>query len=157
MVEPPVSYLDPTVPAVARQIGVSIGTAGCACLVRRTLSLRPPSTSCTISAGLPPSWQEKKATPDELEARAEANGYRRGEHREEDSRRDCNKHEDKTKKDQERLLVSPESPRDFRLARLRELWSSSAQAQTRPRGTGLSAPACSASTLRLSRGLSECP
>jgi hypothetical protein len=33
----------------------------------------------------------KKATPDELEARAEANGYQRGAHREEDSRRDGNK------------------------------------------------------------------
>jgi hypothetical protein len=41
----------------------------------------------------------KKVTPDELEARAEANGYQRGAHREEDSRRDGNKHEDKTKKD----------------------------------------------------------
>ena len=46
----------------------------------------------------------KKATLDELEARAEANGYRRGAHREENSRLDCNKHEDKTKKDQDTTL-----------------------------------------------------
>jgi hypothetical protein len=46
----------------------------------------------------------KKTTLDELEARAEANGYQRGAHREEDSRRDGNKHEDKTKKDQDATL-----------------------------------------------------
>ena len=46
----------------------------------------------------------KKATPDELEARAEVNGYQRGAHWEEDSRRDGNKHEDKTKKDQDATL-----------------------------------------------------
>jgi hypothetical protein len=106
MVEPPVSYLEPhgPPPLPARQ-GVSIGTTGCACLgfvVHYLFDHRLPS--CTISAGLPPPWQEKKATPDELEARAEANGYRRGAHREENSRRDCNKHEDKTKKDQDATL-----------------------------------------------------
>ena len=47
---------------------------------------------------------QKRATPDELEARAKANSYRREAHREEDSRRDCNKHEDKTKKDQDATL-----------------------------------------------------
>jgi hypothetical protein len=36
---------------------------------------------------------------DELNARAKANGYKRGAHREEDSRRDCNKHKDDTIKD----------------------------------------------------------
>ena len=46
----------------------------------------------------------KKATLDELETRAEANGYRREMHREEDSRRDGNKHEDKTKKNQDATL-----------------------------------------------------
>ena len=46
----------------------------------------------------------KKATADELDARAEANGYQRGAHREEDSRRDGNKHEDKTKKNQDITL-----------------------------------------------------
>jgi hypothetical protein len=34
----------------------------------------------------------RKQTGDELNARAKANGYKRGAHREEDSRRDCNKH-----------------------------------------------------------------
>jgi hypothetical protein len=47
---------------------------------------------------------KKKATPDELETRAETNGYQRGAHREEDSRRDGNKHEDKTKKNQDATL-----------------------------------------------------
>ena len=46
----------------------------------------------------------KKATADELDARAEANGYRRGAHLEEDSRRDDNKHEGKTKKNQNTTL-----------------------------------------------------
>jgi hypothetical protein len=45
----------------------------------------------------------KKATPDELEARAEANGYQRGRTGK-DSRRDGNKHEDKTKKNQDATL-----------------------------------------------------
>ena len=46
----------------------------------------------------------KKATLDELEARAEANSYWRETDREEDSRRNCNKHEHKTKKDQDITL-----------------------------------------------------
>ena len=62
MVEPPVSYLEPhgPPPLQARQ-GVSIGTAGCGCLgfvVRSLFDHRLPS--CTISAGPPPSWQEKR-------------------------------------------------------------------------------------------------
>jgi hypothetical protein len=46
----------------------------------------------------------KMATADELDARPEANGYQRGAHREEDSRRDGNKHVDKTKKHQDVTL-----------------------------------------------------
>jgi hypothetical protein len=42
----------------------------------------------------------KKITRDELNAHAEANGYQRGAHREGDSRRDCNKHVDNVKRDQ---------------------------------------------------------
>jgi hypothetical protein len=42
----------------------------------------------------------KKITGDELNARAKANGYRRGAHREEDGRRNRNKHIDKVKRDQ---------------------------------------------------------
>jgi hypothetical protein len=62
MVEPPVSYLEPhgPPPLPARQ-GVSIGTAGCACLgfvVRYLFNHRRPSY--TISAGPPPSWQKKR-------------------------------------------------------------------------------------------------
>jgi hypothetical protein len=41
----------------------------------------------------------KKLTADELDARAETNGYQRGGYREEDGRRDRNKHEDDIKKD----------------------------------------------------------
>jgi hypothetical protein len=46
----------------------------------------------------------RKQTGDELNARAKANGYNRGTHREEDSRRDCNKHKDDTIKDQDKAL-----------------------------------------------------
>jgi hypothetical protein len=46
----------------------------------------------------------RKQTGDELNARAKANGYKRGAHREEDSRRDCNKHKDDTIKDQDKVL-----------------------------------------------------
>jgi hypothetical protein len=48
--------------------------------------------------------RKKKATPDELEAGAEANDYQRGPHREEDSRCDGNKHEDKTQKNRDTTL-----------------------------------------------------
>ena len=41
----------------------------------------------------------KQTTRGELNARAKANGYKRGAHREEDSRRDCNKHKDDIIKD----------------------------------------------------------
>ena len=44
----------------------------------------------------------KKAPVNELDAHTTANGYQRGAHWEKDSRRDGNKHEDKTRKDQER-------------------------------------------------------
>jgi hypothetical protein len=46
----------------------------------------------------------KNISVDELNAHAEANGYQRGAHREEDSRRDCNKHVDKIKQDQNAAL-----------------------------------------------------
>jgi hypothetical protein len=65
------------------------------------------STTVYPPAQSPPDCHrhgKKKATPDELEARVEANGYRRGAHREEDSRRDGNKHVNKTKKDQDATL-----------------------------------------------------
>ena len=101
MVEPLVSYLEPhgPPPLPARQ-GVSIGTAGCACLgfvVRYLFDHRLPFCHLRQTATV---MARKRATPDELGARAEVNSYRRVAHRE-DSRRDCNKHEDKTKKDQD--------------------------------------------------------
>jgi hypothetical protein len=46
----------------------------------------------------------RKQTGDELNARAKPNGYKRGTHREEDSRRDYNKHKDDTIKDQDKAL-----------------------------------------------------
>jgi len=59
MVEPPMSYLESTVRGTACEIAVLIKIASCACFACRALSLRPPSTSCTISARLPLLWQEK--------------------------------------------------------------------------------------------------
>jgi hypothetical protein len=46
----------------------------------------------------------KKITGDELNARAKANGYQRGAHREEDGRQNRNKHIDKVEKDQDAAL-----------------------------------------------------
>jgi hypothetical protein len=46
----------------------------------------------------------KQTTGDVLNARAKKNGYKSGAHREEDSRRDCNKHNDDTIKDQDKAL-----------------------------------------------------
>src|SRR5271154_871960 len=91
MVEPPVSYLESTVPAAACEIAVSIRTASCVVLlVERYLFVHrlPPTLS-------PPDYHrysKKKATTDELDARATTNNYQREAHREEDSRRDGNKH-----------------------------------------------------------------
>jgi hypothetical protein len=45
-----------------------------------------------------------EATAEELRARAEANGYKREAHREQDSTRDNMKHNDDTKKKQKRML-----------------------------------------------------
>jgi hypothetical protein len=47
---------------------------------------------------------KKKITGDELSARAKANGYQRGVHRDKDSLRDQNKHVDKVKMDQNAAL-----------------------------------------------------
>ena len=48
--------------------------------------------------------ERKKITEDDLNARAKANGYQRGAHREKDGRRNRNKHIDKVKKDQDAAL-----------------------------------------------------
>jgi hypothetical protein len=47
---------------------------------------------------------KRKATAEELLARAESNGYKRGAHREEDSTRGNRKHNDKTKGYQNSVL-----------------------------------------------------
>jgi hypothetical protein len=47
---------------------------------------------------------KRKATAEELEARAESNGYRRGAYREEDSTRDNGKHNKKIKRNQNSVL-----------------------------------------------------
>jgi len=46
----------------------------------------------------------KKDTVEEMDARATANSYQRGVYREEDSRRDGNKHGNKARKDQDTML-----------------------------------------------------
>jgi hypothetical protein len=47
---------------------------------------------------------KRKATAEELETRAESNGYKRGAHREKDSTRDNRKHNKKTKRNQNSVL-----------------------------------------------------
>jgi hypothetical protein len=47
---------------------------------------------------------KRKATAEELEARAKSNGYKRGAHREKDSTRDNGKHNKKTKRNQNSVL-----------------------------------------------------
>ena len=46
----------------------------------------------------------KQTTGDVLNARVKTNGYKRGTHRKEDSRRGYNKHKDDTIKDQDKAL-----------------------------------------------------
>jgi hypothetical protein len=56
----------------------------------------------------PPIMAKRKATAEataeELRARAELNGYKRGAYREQDNTRDIMKHNDDTKKQQKRML-----------------------------------------------------
>jgi len=47
---------------------------------------------------------KRKATTEQLGARAESNGYKRGAHREKDSTRDNGKHNKKTKSRQKSVL-----------------------------------------------------
>jgi hypothetical protein len=47
---------------------------------------------------------KRKATAEELKARAESNGYKRGAHREKDSTRDNGKHNKKTRGNQNSVL-----------------------------------------------------
>jgi hypothetical protein len=57
----------------------------------------PTAAFSTITA-------KRKATAKELEARAESNGYKRRTHREEESTRDNEKHNKKTKRNQISVL-----------------------------------------------------
>ena len=68
-------------------------------VLSRSFSLLPLPTVAfsTIMA-------KRKATTEELGARAESNGYKRGAHREKDSARDIGKHNDKTRKEQNVVL-----------------------------------------------------
>jgi hypothetical protein len=63
----------------------------------------------------------KKTTADELNARAKANGYQRGAHRDKDSLRDQNKHVDKVKKDQDAALHRYVCERAFVITPLKRL------------------------------------
>src|SRR5271168_5307415 len=78
MVEPPVSYLESTVPAAASERAISVGSAGRDCFARRVLSLRPPSTVLRYFLRTTTVMGRKKITGDELNARAKTNGYKRG-------------------------------------------------------------------------------
>jgi hypothetical protein len=61
MVEPPVSYLEAAAPAAACEMVIVFGSASCACLARRVLSLRPPSPSYATSSAPPPLWQNGRS------------------------------------------------------------------------------------------------
>jgi hypothetical protein len=67
-------------------------------VLSRSFSLLPlPTAAFSIMA-------KRKATTEELGARAESNGYKRGAHREKDSTRDNGKHNKKTKRGQNSML-----------------------------------------------------
>jgi hypothetical protein len=88
------SYLESTVPAAACEVAISVESAGRACSTRRVRSLRLRSASLRYFLRTATVMGRKQTTRDELNARTKANGYKRGAHQEEDSRRDCNKHKD---------------------------------------------------------------
>jgi hypothetical protein len=66
----------------------------------RFFSLLLPLRTATFSTIM----AKRKATAEELEARAESNGYKRGAHREKDSTRDNGKHNKKAKRNQNSVL-----------------------------------------------------
>ena len=51
-----------------------------------------------------PAMGRRRVTADELLARAEANGYKKGKHKEKEAVRNHHKHVDNTKKDQNAVL-----------------------------------------------------
>ena len=105
MAEPQVSYLKFVVPTASWEMNVVFKSAGCACFACRDLSL-----SLSLSLSILPfhrrffrhttTMARKKATEDELSARAKENGHQPGARRDKGSLRDQNKHVDKVKKDQ---------------------------------------------------------
>ena len=99
MVEPPVySYLESTVPAAACESS-HLSWVCRPCLFYSSCAISS-TTLCLLRYFLRTAtvMGRKRITGDELNARAKANGYQRGAHREEDSRRDCNKHGNGAKK-----------------------------------------------------------
>jgi hypothetical protein len=58
----------------------------------------------SVRAAALSTMAKRKVMVEELEARAESNGYRRGVHREKDSARNDGKHNDKTKTNQNVVL-----------------------------------------------------
>ena len=104
MVEPPVSYLRVHGPYRCLRDGYRIEV--CRLHVFYVFYL-PCSTSSTTLSLLrhflrtTTAIAKKKITGAELTARAKANGYQRGAHRDKDSLRDRNKHVDKVKRDQD--------------------------------------------------------
>jgi hypothetical protein len=72
---------------------------------RRLASSHSPFHQLCLSHS---SMPRREATAEELLARAKANGYERGAHREKDSIRDANRHVKKTKKNQDCFLYFDE-------------------------------------------------
>jgi hypothetical protein len=104
MVEPPVSYLESTIPAAVSEMAAVFGSTGCgrfACRVPASSNshslLRYFVRTTTVMA-------RKKVTADELNAHAKENGYQRGAHGEKGSLRDRSKHVDRVKRDQNKAL-----------------------------------------------------
>jgi hypothetical protein len=75
------------------------------CSATRAFPLLPPSFSLfPLPTAAFTIMAKRKATTEELGARAETNGYKRGAHREKDSTRDNGKHNKKTKRSQNSVL-----------------------------------------------------
>jgi hypothetical protein len=79
-------------------MGTVFKSAGCTCFTCRVLPLNHHLLRTTTAMA------KKKITGAELAARAKANGYQRGAHRDKESLRDRNKHVDKVKRDHDAAL-----------------------------------------------------
>jgi hypothetical protein len=73
-------------------------------VLSRFFSLLPLRTAAFSTMMKRKIMAKRKVTAEELEARAESNGYRRGAHREKDSARNDGKHNAKTKTNQNVVL-----------------------------------------------------